>query len=156
DGLLKVLDFGMARRLVVSEAEDFAPGTRATAPGTRVGTPLYMSPEQARAEPVGSATDIFSLGLVLYELTTGQHPFAGDSGAGPRRPTAPQDPLPPGRLNREVPAPLDALIRQMLSKDPGARPTAAQVAAVLQNCGLQIADCGLGSGNPQSAIRNPQ
>src|SRR5262249_43654117 len=82
DGILKVLDFGLARRLLTAGAPGAALGGQGTDPGTRVGTLLYMSPEQARAESVGTATDIFSLGLVLYELATGQHPFPADSEAG--------------------------------------------------------------------------
>jgi hypothetical protein len=62
DGLLKVLDFGLARRLPVSDAPGSTHAQKDTDPGIRVGTLLYMSPEQARAEPVGSASDIFSLG----------------------------------------------------------------------------------------------
>src|SRR5262249_7133833 len=73
DGILKVLDFGLARQLATGGAQGSVPGGKTTDPGTQVGTPLYMSPEQARAAPVDTATDIFSLGLVLYELATGQH-----------------------------------------------------------------------------------
>ena len=93
------------------------PEERDTDPGTRVGTPLYMSPEQARAEPVDAATDIFSLGLVLYELATGQHPFRADSEVGVLHAIVAQAPVPPSRLNPEIPAPLEALIQHMLAKD---------------------------------------
>src|SRR2546430_16577402 len=82
DGIVKVLDFGLARRLPAGGAWGSAAGDKITDPGTRVGTLLYMSPEQARAESVDAATDIFSLGLVLYELATGQHPFRADPEVG--------------------------------------------------------------------------
>jgi predicted ATPase len=131
DGIVKVLDFGLARRLAVSGAALPVLAGRDTDPGTRVGTPLYMSPEQARAEPVGPASDIFSLGLVLYELATGQHPYATASAVGTLHAIITQPPLPPARLNPEVPAALDALILQMLAKDARLRPTAAEVDAVL-------------------------
>src|SRR5262249_3330002 len=62
DGLVKVLDFGLARRVPAALVVGPATGGQMTDPGTRVGTLLYMSPEQARAEPVGTASDIFSLG----------------------------------------------------------------------------------------------
>src|SRR5262249_6072803 len=71
DGYVKVLDFGLAR-LLSPPADPVAAGAD-TDLGTLVGTLSYMSPEQARTEPVGSATDVFSLGVVLYELTTGRH-----------------------------------------------------------------------------------
>jgi predicted ATPase len=131
DGIVKVLDFGLARRLATPGAPAPAPAGRETDPGTRAGTLLYMSPEQARAEPVGPATDIFSLGVVLYELATGQHPFLADSAVSILHAIATQHPLPPARLNPEVPAALDALILQMLAKDPRLRPAAAEVDAVL-------------------------
>jgi predicted ATPase len=131
DGIVKVLDFGLARRLATPEAPSPAPLGRDTEPGTRVGTLLYMSPEQARAEPVGPASDIFSLGLVLYELATGQHPFLADSAFSILHAIATQPPLPPARLNPAITAALDALILQMLAKDPRLRPTAAEVDAVL-------------------------
>jgi predicted ATPase len=129
DGIVKVLDFGLARRLAAPGEP--SPADRDTDPGTRVGTLLYMSPEQARVEPVGPASDIFSLGLVLYELATGQHPFLADSAFSILHAIATRPPLPPARLNPEVPAALDALILQMLAKDPRLRPTAAEVDAVL-------------------------
>jgi predicted ATPase len=131
DGLVKVLDFGLARRLPPAGAPSPPPAGRETEPGTRVGTLLYMSPEQARAEPVSPASDIFALGLVLYELATGKHPFLSESALSVLHAIAAQPPLPPARLNPEVPAALDALILQMLAKDPRLRPTAAEVDAVL-------------------------
>jgi predicted ATPase len=130
DGVVKVLDFGLARRLATAGPSSLSAG-RDTDPGTRVGTLLYMSPEQGRAEPVGAATDIFGLGLVLYELATGQHPFLADSTFSTLHAIAAQPPLPPARLNPEVPAALNALIVQMLAKDPRLRPTAAEVDAIL-------------------------
>jgi predicted ATPase len=131
DCIVKVLDFGLARRLPAYGLPGPERAGRHTDPGTPVGTPLYMSPEQARAEPVDSATDVFALGIVLYELATGQHPFPADSTVGILHAIATQEAVPPARLNPEVPAALDALIQQMLAKDARLRPTAAQVDVVL-------------------------
>src|SRR5262249_44303304 len=131
DGIVKVLDFGLARRLPTAAAQP--PGTegKSSDRGTRVGTLLYMSPEQAQAVPVDAATDIFSLGLVLYELATGQHPFRADSEGGLLQAIVAQAPVPPARLNSEVSVPLEALILHMLAKDPRLRPTAVEVEAAL-------------------------
>ena len=131
DGYVKVLDFGLVRLLPAPAGSGTAPGEGVTDPGTLLGTARYMSPEQARAEPVDAATDIFSLGLVLYELATGRHPFPADASLGTMYAIANEPPLPPRRLNPEIPAPLEALILQMLEKDPRRRPTAAEVAEVL-------------------------
>ncbi|HYT90455.1 MAG TPA: protein kinase, partial [Gemmataceae bacterium] len=127
DGIVKVLDFGLARRL----PRGLAAGNQETDPGTRVGTAWYMAPEQARAEAVSTATDIFALGIVLYELATGQHPFAADSEVSVLHAIVTQAPLPPDRLNPQIPAALGTLILRMLEKDPALRPTAVEVDAAL-------------------------
>jgi len=131
DGIVKVLDFGLARRL---HARGLAtPAAHDTEPGTRVGTVRYMSPEQARAEPLGSASDLFSLGLVFYELTTGQYPFTATSEIAILDAIIADAALPASRLNPEIPAYLDSLIQRMLQKEPAHRPTAAEVSATLLN-----------------------
>jgi predicted ATPase len=131
DGLVKVLDFGLARLLPASTAQDVTDLSPLSVPGRLVGTVHYMAPEQALRAPVGSATDIFSLGLVLYELATGQHPFRAESEISMLHAIAEEEPVPATRLNPQVPAPLEALIRQMLAKDPSLRPSAAEVEATL-------------------------
>ena len=131
DGYVKVLDFGLARLLPAPAGSGTAPGEGVTDPGTQLGTAQYMSPEQARAELVDGATDIFSLGIVLYELATGRHPFQADAALETMYAIVNQPPLPPRRLNPEIPAPLEALVLQMLAKDPRRRPTAAEVEDVL-------------------------
>jgi predicted ATPase len=128
DGIVKVLDFGLARQLPTD-------GGRGSEPGGFLGTPLYMAPEQARGEPMGTAGDVFALGLVLYELATGQHPFLAESELGVLHAIATVTPPPPSRLNPEVPAELDALVQQMLAKDARLRPTAAEVAEALARLG---------------------
>jgi predicted ATPase len=151
DGIAKVLDFGLARRPPTGDTP--VPGDRSTAPGTRVGTPLYMSPEQAQAGPVDAASDIFSLGLVLYELATGQHPFRGRSQVEVLYAIVSQPLVPPSRVNPEVPAALEALIEGMLAKDPRLRPTAVEVEAAL----LRLARQPAGMARAQSAgpVRPP-
>jgi predicted ATPase len=125
DGILKVLDFGLARRIPgVGSSSNYESDY-----GARVGTPMYMSPEQARGEPVGTASDIFSLGVVMYELLTGQHPFLAPGDGGYALLFADRAPLSTPSLNPEVPKPLDALVRLMLAGDSARRPTAAEVDA---------------------------
>jgi predicted ATPase len=131
DGIMKVLDFGLARRLPLGQAQDSLSSGAGTAARGLVGTVPYMSPEQARAEAVGTAGDVFSLGVVLYELTTGRHPFQRDTEASILHAIMHETPLPPLRLNPEIPSALDALIQRMLARDPGLRPTAAEVDAAL-------------------------
>jgi predicted ATPase len=122
DGYVKVLDFGLARSL-----------PSLTEPGQAVlaGTLAYLAPEQARGEPAASASDVFALGVVLYQLATGRHPFEADSARGVLQALATRPPVPPSRLNTEISAPLDGLIAAMLHKDARLRPTAAEVAASL-------------------------
>jgi serine/threonine protein kinase len=122
DGYVKVLDFGLARTMAGVDAETIA----ATQPGTILGTLRYMSPEQSRGESAYAASDIFSLGLVLYELISGRHPFQADSTVGVLH-----------GIQSSIPAPLgchpalDDLVLQMIEKDARLRPTASDVVACL-------------------------
>ena len=131
DGYSKVIDFGLSRPIPSYGRPSEATGDEVAVPGTVLGTVRYMSPEQARAETARSASDLFSLGIVLYELVTGQHPFPADSPKGTLQAVQSQPPLPPSRRNPEIPAALEALILQMLQKEPHSRPTAAEVDAAL-------------------------
>ena len=101
--------------------------TRQTLPGQVMGTVKYMSPEQARGETVGPPSDIFSLGMVFYELAAGRHPFAADTTLGYLHAITSQTPSPLS----DVPGALDSLITRMLAKDPATRPTADEVHAAL-------------------------
>jgi serine/threonine protein kinase/predicted ATPase len=134
DGIVKVLDFGIAQlNRGLDEAE--ADAARRMAAGAILGTLQYMSPEQARGDVVTHATDIFSLGVVLYEMATGQHPFqsACHAGTGPLlQAILTAEPVAPGQLNPEMSAQLDLLLLQMLEKDPAMRPTATEVAAAME------------------------
>jgi predicted ATPase len=149
DGILKVLDFGLARRLPVGLPASPMPPGPGTEPGTLLGTVRYMAPEQARGEPVGTAADVFALGVVLYELATGRHPFPADSETAVLQAILAETPLPASRLNPEIPAPLSALMQQMLAKEPGLRPSAGEVEA-----GLARLPC-KGGGRPAGPPQPP-
>ncbi len=131
DGYVKVLDFGLARLLPTESGEDAATLAELTLPGMIMGTVAYMSPEQARGETVKAPSDIFALGIVLYELATGQHPFKADSLVGFLHSITLKTPPPLSSMRPETPAALDALILRMLEKDANQRPTAAEVVQTL-------------------------
>jgi len=116
DGLVKLLDFGLARRL----AQDQGGGAVA-------GTPRYMSPEQLSGDVLGPATDIYSLGLVLYELIAQAHPFPAASALDTLQAIFTQDPLPLSPVDPTVPERLSALVMSMLSRIPGQRPSAEAI-----------------------------
>lgn len=121
----KILDFGLAKLTSspnpsAHDAET-APLAHATAEGTTLGTVAYMSPEQARAESVDARTDLFSLGVVLYEMSTGRLPFPGPSTAEFLAGILSADPVPPTRLNPDVPPSLERVILKSLEKDPALR-----------------------------------
>jgi eukaryotic-like serine/threonine-protein kinase len=134
DGSLKVLDFGLATSAVPREQAD----NRISTSHLFAGTWRYMSPEQAGGEAVSGATDIFSLGLVLYELCTGQLPFPANSAFGTLEALVAGDICRPSKLNVAVPEALDLLILAMLAKNPASRPSAAAVAETLQNLQRQL------------------
>ncbi len=126
DGYVKVLDFGLARLFAAGEAED--PGAH----GALIGTVRYKSPEQARGDSVQTPSGVFSLGIVLYEMAAGRHPFAADSTIGTLHSIVTADPPPPSSQNAEIGGDVDDLILAMLSKDPAKRPPAGDIEAALE------------------------
>jgi serine/threonine protein kinase len=117
----KVFDFGLAR------VADGADGL--TDPGAVVGTPAYMAPEQADGRPVDARADLFSLGAVLYRMTTGRPAFAGPTLTAILSAIANHDPPPPAEVNPAVPAALSALVMRLLAKNPATRPASARAVA---------------------------
>jgi len=123
-GECKVLDFGLAKLGELDatpEAATLASPEVLTSPGTAVGTVAYMSPEQARGEPVDLRTDIFSLGAVLYEMATGKLAFPGKTSAVVFKAILDQTPLAPSQLNPVLPAKLEEIILKALEKDADLR-----------------------------------
>jgi urea transport system substrate-binding protein len=121
---VKILDFGLAR--LVRDDQ------RLTATGMIVGTPSYLSPEQARGQPVDARADLFSLGCVLYRLLTGRLPFDGPDTLSVLTALAVDDPHPITNLRPECPPSLAHLVVRMLARSPADRPqTAREVADVL-------------------------
>ena len=109
DGTVKVTDFGIARALS---------SVTITQTGTVLGSVQYLSPEQARGQPVGRAADIYALGVVLFEMLTGQLPFEGDSPIAIAMAHVHDVPPAPRRLNREIPPALEAVILRGMAKQP--------------------------------------
>jgi eukaryotic-like serine/threonine-protein kinase len=122
DGRLKVMDFGIAR----------AGTSQMTETGSIIGTAQYLSPEQAKGAPVGPASDIYSVGIVLYEMLTGSVPFTGDTPLEIAMKHLSTTPEPPSERRPEVPHELDSIVLRALAKDPADRyPTAEAMDADL-------------------------
>jgi serine/threonine protein kinase/predicted ATPase len=134
DGYVKVLDFGLARLLPsTASGEEAATLAQQTMPGQLLGTVAYMSPEQAAGESVGHSSDIFALGIVLYEAAAGRHPFRSDSLVGYLHAITSRTAAPPITLRPELPAVLNALIMRMLEREASRRPSSGEVAGILQD-----------------------
>jgi len=123
EGLVKVLDFGLAKLTQPSSGADDATKTMAalTSDGAILGTTCYMSPEQAEAKPVDSRSDVFSFGTMLYEMTTGQRPFQGQSQVAVLSAILREEPKSVGEIRPEIPNELTRVIARCLRKDPSRR-----------------------------------
>jgi len=137
-GRVKVLDFGLAKQVAFLSDSDSDPEQQTllvshTREGVIVGTPLYLSPEQALGNQIDARSDLFSLGGLLYECIAGKPPFFGKSTADICAKVLRDDPTPPSSLNRDVPQDLDRVTLKCLAKEPEARyQTADDVVAALE------------------------
>jgi len=119
DGLVKVLDFGIAKHVAPTRGDGLM--TIETVTGVIVGTTAYMSPEQARGLPVDRRSDVWSLGVVLFEMVTHHLPFSGDTASDRVAAILERDPAPLSRWRRDVPAELEGILGHALAKDPDGR-----------------------------------
>jgi len=113
DGAPKITDFGISRQLTDDAA--------LTQGGVPLGTPSYMSPEQAQALPTDRAADVYSLGAILYEMLTGRPPFRAETATKTLIQVIAEDPVPPARLNPSVPRDLGTICLKCLKKEPDQR-----------------------------------
>ncbi len=165
-GHAKILDFGVAKVLLKGEAVAVSAANdecevELTMPGTSVGTAAYMSPEQVRAEELDGRSDLFSFGIVLYQMATGALPFQGPSSGVIAEAILNRDPVAPVRVNPNTPEPLQEVIRRALEKDKGLRyQNAADMRADLKQLkrelesGASVGLAGTGSGLTPTTSRS--
>ncbi len=133
DDKLSLTDLGIAK--------DLTSASLRTAMGVLFGTPAYMSPEQCRGEIVGPASDLYSLGVVVYEALTGETPFVSDSPGELLRGHLEARPRPPSSIDPALPAACDALVMRALEKEPGARfRSARELADALESLSATVGE----------------
>jgi non-specific serine/threonine protein kinase len=150
-GRVKVLDFGLARFLESRDASKATTMARVTSPGVVLGTVSYMAPEQALGRPVDHRADLFSLGVVFYEMLTGSLPFQGTSVTEIVDRVLHFDPPSPSRVSQAVTSDIDAIVKRALEKNPGlryqsARAFADDARAALERARLPLSPGRVGSG----------
>ncbi len=149
DSYVKVLDFGLAK-LTEAVATGAREDTANTQLGVAMGTLAYMSPEQAAGEPIDHRTDIWSLGVVLYELATGKKPFKGETRQATVNAILSTDPKAATKINQTLPSELDQILKKALEKDRELRyQTASDLRADIRRL-LRIVDSGATSAAPAS------
>jgi serine/threonine-protein kinase len=150
DGEVKVMDFGIART---------STGDTLTQTAAVLGTASYLSPEQAQGQPVDARSDLYSLGCVLYEMTTGRPPFSGDSPVAIAYKHVKDDPVAPSRINPDVPSDLEAVILKSMAKNPANRyQTAAEMRQDLGRLmqGLPTLATPVMAGDPTEMLTRPE
>jgi TolB-like protein/predicted Zn-dependent protease len=148
DGILKVLDFGLARSATPPEESRTV---AQTLPGTILGTAPYMSPEQVLGHVAGPASDVFSLGTLLYELLTARHPFDAGNAVETMHRILHEVPQPPSKLVPGLPPELDFVLAKALAKDPARRyANAGELDLDLETCEVALAAAGQALAAPAS------
>jgi eukaryotic-like serine/threonine-protein kinase len=128
--VVKLLDFGIAKLLT----EDDEARPHKTRTGAPIGTPQYMSPEQAKGRTVDHRTDIYAFGVVVYEMLTGSRPFEGDSPVDTMLKHVSQAPTPPSTIRSGLPPAVDAIVMRAMEKEPQDRPGSMhEIVAVLDS-----------------------
>jgi len=155
-GQVKVLDFGLAKfsRDAVAAAEELPYEDSLTAVGVVPGTAVYMAPEQARGEDLDPRSDIFSFGVVLYEMATGKKPFRGTNVVTTLDAMLHQKPAPPRSLNPTLPAELEGVIGKAMQKDRAERyQTAVQIKTDLQQLKRATESGMIKTGSRETSLR---
>jgi serine/threonine protein kinase len=155
DGFVKILDFGLAKLIKrLDSSPQNMSATVDSQPGAVLGTTGYMSPEQARGEPVDYRADVFSLGSILYEMVTGKQAFRRASTAQTLAAIIEDDPQPVAEVNTKTPTPFRWVIERCLAKDPGERYSSTiDLARDLKNIRDHLSETTTSGTAPQSVLR---